>query len=714
MERLEDTADDKPRRRTTNGVRMEETVGAAGRKPGRRRVLLAAVLCAGLGLFRAPPAGGVEAGKPVRLLNENEVDVGGLRVFVFAPLGRRYHPGCAFPLEVRIARAAESAAGAVTLTVRLVVREGERGAYTSTPPGFVLQPDGAGFFTFLVRAPATEAALNLSVRRLAAGEKAAASPEAGEEIFRASLRSYLRPVNAKTITAVLVSSSKAPPTLPATWRTTLLAPERLPEAFWMWEGVDVVVLDENAITAEVAPPAVAALRRWVLGGGRLFIGRRKTLRRALRAGLLPVSPAADLKEWNKPRWWVNRGALRAEDFFVKDERGSTLYARFRLGLGGGVFRFPGADEDELRRARRAAFDGTVFRPRRPLRPDVRVDPKPFGFFVPGKIAPGRGRRALSWAVVGALCLLICVSAARCSRTGFWATMALGTVLLLTAFLARTFPPPRLSAARVTVERFSRDGRALDRTVLLRLESFGRPATVAVSSPLGGLLRVERRDAEELETTSFLLREAANGPAVSDLRVTPQQPRLLRSDMVEELTPKKGRDAAPRLKRKGLELVLPPGFPLRETLKRSSGTACLVLDDDYGVVYRLSGLGGRGNFKVEDYPGAGETVRRSYPGLAEEERFARTNLLRRVLQREVFRLRRPVLVFSLDKPGETPGGGENGDDGGESVKNAGEEGGKPGPAVRTSGGSRKGLETVSVRLVRLVEVECFGKPKDVVE
>jgi hypothetical protein len=621
----------------------------------------------------------------------NEADATGVKVKIWAPLGSYYRPGRLFPLVTQVSQSkAGDAVFSISPEGAMWIREGRRGPLSGIGSSMTIPREGLPHI-FPLHAPALNADLTLTVEK--GGNFSAVG--AGEELFRASLQFKFYPAGATEQIVLVLSETSPASAWPETWRQVPRDVHALPESYWMWDGVDRVVLSRHALDG-ATEEALSALRRWLLAGGRLVIPDEQTLAdQALRRGLLPAKTAINPSDYSKPAWWLKEGGLLAENLRANAE-GRVMIANFRLGFGGGVFRFPGATDEALRQSEMDLSADSLSAWRKPIGSDFRVRPEMFNFFSSGQIAAERSRQTVWWICVGGACLALLVIGAWHFRSRMGAAFAAVGALFLTVFLVRSLEVPGLVSTRIKLERFSLDGRARLRTDWTRLDAFDR--SIAVNSICGvndGVLRLLYRDEEELKVDSPTWVASGDSLEVKDLSVVPGRARLLEAESVAENSAK-GNAEGVDLKgfKGGFSLRIPGHFPLAEAIRYSTGRAFLAYGKRSRYVFVLSGLEQEENRSVGLYPGALVAVKRYWPDLTEEERTARRNLLSWVLDREAKTTAEAVLVFLT-----------------EDFSGADESGARKTTELQT------GLEQAERRAgtnVFLVEVECFGNPDDVVE
>ncbi len=263
-----------------------------------------------------------------------ELKVSSVAVSIRAPLGFRYRPGEAFPLELHVDNPGPAMDGE-WVAVEGGADGNEWGERTMVPGAMALTP-GKSRFLLPMRAPGVSASITLVLRGgVNGGAKA--------ELFRASLSRVLKPLPSDG-RIILVCGGGVAPKGPQDQAARLTASE-LPAEGWIWESVDWVVLNDAAIK-DSAPEAKAALRRWLVGGGRIFLGSREAFSAALNADLLPLATNGVIgSDWN---WWEANAGLTNADGWRR-----RIFGRFTRGCGRGLGRLFFCFRDRMRRMRMA-------------------------------------------------------------------------------------------------------------------------------------------------------------------------------------------------------------------------------------------------------------------------------------------------------------------------------------------------------------------------
>ena len=308
-----------------------------------------------------------------------------------------------------------------------------------------------------IRAPAGGAALSFSVWRKGstAGRR--------EEIFRASLAGALKVLPRQDrlawecgVTRLPENSDRAD----RNWFFTPVAPEKLPTEAWMYDNLDLLALGAGAFE-RIPPESRAALKQWILGGGRVLIISPDALLGATRENWLPL-PAETASFPTDWAMWRKLTGLNETDV-QRDRRGQPVWAKFRLGLGGGIFFFPSASQNAVAEEGARTLDQPILIKERSLRPDPRVWSQAYDFFGSNLISATRRENAARWAALGLLgfsaALYLTQRANAAKRPLFNSLFALGFTGLLCSLLARQFLAPELTHARMAVAELSGDARA---------------------------------------------------------------------------------------------------------------------------------------------------------------------------------------------------------------------------------------------------------------
>ena len=443
-----------------------------------------------------------------------ELKISGVSVSLRAPLGLRYRPGEAFPLEIHV----ENPGPAMDVELMAVEggdgREGSEWAERGVPSRACTLITGTTRFQLPMRAPAVSANIMLILRGGANGSGRA-------ELFRSSLSRVLRPIPpGGRIT--LVCGGRAAPQGPQDY-TARLSPSDLPTEGWMWESVDWVVLNDGGIK-DARPEAREALRRWLLGGGRLFLGSREAFAAALSLRLLPMEPEKEVRA--ELNWWEKNAGLTKDDVLAS-KNFRPVYARLRHGFGQIVFLFPGSEAADADGA--AVFNRPDLQRRRAELPDARVQPERFGAFAPAAPSASRRGKVMLWSACGALILCATLLFARTSRTKIEAALIpVGAGALLAVLLANSFPQQELTISRVCWERRSADGAAVVSEEWALLEAFRRADETSARGPKGGTLAPRFDELDDLRAARLDRWTDEDRPALEKILVAPNQPALIQA------------------------------------------------------------------------------------------------------------------------------------------------------------------------------------------
>lgn len=572
----------------------------------------------------------------------NELPVSGPQVSLTPTYGLHCHPGALFVLEGRIRwPGAEEARGACAIRVR----EGDllRGPSYDLPLSA-----GAGLgFRLPIRAPAGAAALKLHLWQDAAGLP--------QDLFRCSLIDVLKVLPPQS--RVVLKCGQAPLTtltVPRDWFVAAVAPAQMPDADWMYDNVDLAVLGAGAF-AEMAAPSEVALRRWVLAGGRVLIAAvdaasKDALSGAIRAGLTPLSPQTSEVE-SRFEWWAHNAGLREEDV-QRDARLQLVFARYRLGHGGGVMFFPFADPGALTQEGIKALSDPALTRARTARPDTRVWSRPFAFFAPGSVSLARRYRVALSAVLGAVCLLAMLAYARGERRRYLAAgMSLGAAALLAALLARTFPLPQVVVSRVQLTEVSADARAARKTEWAFLDGLTDVGPLAVRSAHNATLTALHYDDRDLAVAGTEL--TLEGGLCLRFRPSSEAPPapLFQAEQVIEPPQSEAALGDAKFADGEVSVGLPAAWValLRKEIADRPASAVLALG---GRSPRwLTGLQLRDSARLQGAPAAGQmaALSQSCPGLDAAEAQARRKVLEYVLESAASGNRDVLVIFGDTRP-----------------------------------------------------------------
>ena len=352
-----------------------------------------------------------------------ELKIGGVSVSIRAPLGLQYRPGETFPLEIQIGNPG-AALDAELMAIEGGSADRENWAERGLPPAAIHLPPGTSRFTLPMRAPGVAANVALILRGSSRGGAKA-------ELFRASLARVLRPLPSGGRVIVVCGGGIAP--RGPRDEAVRVDPQDLFAEDWMWESVDWVIANDAAIKS--APPeARESLRRWLLGGGRLFLGSREAFAAALSLRLLPLD--ANLEIGADLNWWQKNAGLKEEDILAS-KNFRPVYARMRNGFGQIVFLFPGSNAADANGAE--VFNRADLQRRRIALPDARVEPDRFTAFAPAAPSAPRRGYVMLWSALGALILCAVLLFAHSARTKIEAFLTPVVALaILVAMLSNIF------------------------------------------------------------------------------------------------------------------------------------------------------------------------------------------------------------------------------------------------------------------------------------
>lgn len=555
---------------------------------------------------------------------ESVLPVSGPEVVLARSFLGHHHPGAVFVMEGEV-RGADDFDGGVR-----VVQEPQPDTGPQFGQALAFRAGTPAAFRFPVRAPAEGAPLNLEVYRN--------TNDGGRQVlFRAPLSERLEPVGPAERIVLACGESHS---LPAAWHVTERTGAQLPEDAWAYESIDLVVLGRGSFQQATAS-AQAALRAWLLGGGRVLITGTDALVGAVRAGLLPVK--SDLEALDAASLIA---ALHLTDADVMRDPQTTevVFARFQLGFGGGIFFFEQASAPALRRASGQALGSPVLEPHRTTRPDATVWSLPFDFFTNGAVGSLRRRQTAFWATIGAACLLALLAYTATVRTRYLsAGLALGGVGLLASYLAGSFPAPEAVVSRVELAEYAPDGHALRRTEFAYLDAHADLANLEVAGPAGGTLaQVYYKDDERKQARVDL--SASSGLRFRFRPVYPPPlPPLFRADIVE---PAEALDGRP--------LILPAGpdgaaFTLRgvPSLQGLPRTRLAVWVPAQGPKRTLKDP--FGSPKLAGYEGDQKALRDAFPTLTETDLTPHAHALAWALGQAAARGRGTLVFFEEAAP-----------------------------------------------------------------
>jgi len=442
---------------------------------------------------------------------QTELKTSGPRVSIRLPLGQRYRPGMAVPVEVRVNNPGQ----AFTAEIFFIEGEGDDGVRSGIFDALTFAPQTTRVFTLPVRLPPVTPQVTLHIR------SRDASGAIGPQLFRASLAKTLKPLPPESRVVLYCASVGAPGWMSDTAR---ISGADLPSEAWMYESVDLVVLGDGALR-DATPAAKEALKQWLAGGGRLFVASAEALSPAVSAGLLPLAADAQGQIGSDRAWWERHAGLTKKDV-LSESNNRPVYVALRLGFGRIVCLFPGTSNDDARRFGAQIANHPLLERPRTLLPDARVQPERYNAFVFGGVDGARRGTAGLWALLGGVALCAGLLLGRASRS-VW--MALGwpfaIAALLGVMLAQWFPPRDLAQARVTFARHAADGTASTTLEWTLIESFHQPAVLTLRAPQNGTLLTLHSDTDETKMALYDVLSDAEEIVLRDALVSPQMPLL---------------------------------------------------------------------------------------------------------------------------------------------------------------------------------------------
>jgi len=465
-----------------------------------------------------------------------ELKVSGPTVSISAPLGWRYRPGAAFPLQVRVNNPGPAFRGELAIT------EGGGGQRCGFFGGLDFPENTTRAFALPVRAPAVSANLELAIRELNAGSTGGdargttgvspvpASSGRGASVgplrFQASLVRVLKPL-APESRIILSCGTQTPLSFGPQEEVAQLSARDFPAERWWYENVDLIVLGDGSFKS-TTPAARQALRSWLLGGGRLLITSPDDLSAGIAAGLLPLDTQAGAGIVPAERsWWEEHAGLKAGGILAQ-KNNRPVYIALHLGFGEIVLLFPGTSAEDAREFGAAVVNHPVLQRTRDRFPDMRVQPDRYSFFAPGATSPALRSAAARWILLGAIAFCLGLALACSSRSRLMAAgWPLVVAALLGVLLARWFPERALAVSRFQLVRQSADGRAVVTEEWALIEAFNEPATVAVS----GLVTPLYADTDELRSAQLEVAFDGAQPRLLTV-VPPERPALFAATNLE--------------------------------------------------------------------------------------------------------------------------------------------------------------------------------------
>jgi hypothetical protein len=458
--------------------------------------------------------------RPGEIQLQSELKVSGPAVFIRPALGYRYRPGFAYPLEVRVQNTGAEFRGVITIS------EGENGTHCGIFEPVVFPTQSSRLLNFPIRAPGVAANVTLRVR------ETDASGGTGPLRFQANLARVIKPLAPEARLTLVCGGGRGSSIFATLPDSVQLKPNEMLDEFWMYESVDLVVLGDASIK-EASPVAKESLRRWVMGGGKLFIATTDALNSAISARLLPIDPSASggVVEANR-LWWEKNAGLSTDDVLV-EKNNRPVYARLKLGFGVIVFVFPGTRTEDATESGAQTLNHQSLQMSREKFPDLRVQPDRYGGFAFGSVSSAQREKTLLWLGLGAVVFCIGLALGYTSRSRIVAAgWPLTIGVLLTVMLSRWFPPQELSVSRVEIAKHSADGSTIVRQEWALLQAFQHPQEISVSAPPDGTLLPLYVSPDELKTAGAEFFGTGNRLRLQELLVAPQQSQLLSGTVVE--------------------------------------------------------------------------------------------------------------------------------------------------------------------------------------
>jgi hypothetical protein len=509
----------------------------------------------------------------------SQLKVSGPKVYVRAPFGAHYRPGCAFPLEIRVEARGQDFSGDVFLCEDIA----EEAARTGTFERVTFHSGQPRIFKLAARAPAVRPDLYVVVREFEG------DGNISRVVFRGSLsdpqfENPLKPlpVNSRNI---LFCGKGSIPQLGDQSKIQRVIAREFPDEAWMYEGIDLVMLGDDTLSSVTdAGKKAQALKRWLDGGGQLFVPSIDALQSVHAAGLLPLS------EPPRPErsYWIKNG-VREQDVIVQSKRGYE-FVRLACGFGSAVIPVPGNEDPE---AARKAFEYVAAQQGAERHPDARLQSDRYKAFAYRGINPARGKGAILWFGLGALmfCLimLLCYSSrSRIETLGLPAAL----IALLAVMLANFFTAPELVISRVNWLQASADGLTLRHDEWTLVEAFRHPEGLIANGPKGGSVTPLFGSTAEIRHATGELLQQPDQLNLENVEVSPADPALIYSTHLATppaSAPATFSSADGKLKF-GLAQPLPP------YLQRKGA----VFITEKGTFHVVEGLGDTGGFRLSKF------------------------------------------------------------------------------------------------------------------
>ena len=464
-------------------------------------------------------------------------------VHVRAPLGFRYRPGYAIPVQITVSNDGSQP----NFNADITILEGLSGAdeiRTTLVRNMTVDNNTRQTPYVPVRAPDGAANLTLLIRESGAGE------ETRSLRFQASLQDIFKPLD--TNARLILAYGKIPPR-----DVIYMTPKEFPDETWMYESADLVVLGDDSFNKDASPNAKQALRKWLLGGGRVLLASQIALRAGIDCGLLPIAPGTNYGSGVK--WWEQNAGLKDADI-VKSKEHHNIYGQLRMGLGRVAFLFPGAClEDAQSNYGLELFESMALKRINSI--DFRVQAGRLGAFACDTSNAGRRTTCMLWMVAGAVmfCLALALSLTSRSR---WevAGLPFAVTALLSVLLANWFPPPNLVVSRVQWARRSADGRAVTWNEWTLLKSFQYHVPAVISGPPEESLTQVWESPDDLQKAQCGITQL-DGIVRINVDVWPDLPAILFATHVSEDGPPGAAMTRPILRDTTgkKQVLLPPSF-----------------------------------------------------------------------------------------------------------------------------------------------------------
>ena len=592
-------------------------------------------------VFASALAGGETPPGAVPLATE--LKVSGPEVAVRSPLGLRYRPGCSFPLQVYV----HNPGAGFDADVQIVEGDGESGSRSSLRDAVTFPAGVSRILSLPVRGGSVTANLTLSIREV---DK---SSGVGPLRFRASLSKIFKPLAPEG--RIVVSCGTIGSALPhgGLYGSAQIAAKDFPDEAWMYESIDLVILGDPSLK-DVPPAAKAALRQWLLGGGRLLVASNDALPGAIAAGLFPLELAPAEQTIGADRAWWEQHAGLAEGDILASKNNRPVYARLKIGLGQVVFLFPATRMEDASEFGTRIFTHPALQRESSRLPDFRVQPDRYEAFTSGSATASRRDASMKWIVLGALAMCASLAMASSSRSRLVAIgWPIALMALLAVMLANWFPVPELIVSRIEVARVSEDGRAFTRHEWTCVETFHDSCALSADGPVGGSMTPLYSDTAELKSSETNYMETDQRLSLQNMAVIPNQPLLVFAAGTRVLPQSHALPPASSLHSKSGKFSLnyrtfgggdDEGPGLADSIGRSTA-ALLCSEQCLWLVTELDSKNGFAIRRLDDLP---SVVREALHTADDSLVNARVAALRWV-SREAFRSGRDTLIFLNPPP-----------------------------------------------------------------